>query len=113
MATLGSLKENEFLNSWVVKASGDNAAATATKAASPGRVYYVTAVAAGFSAAVTKILQIKDGATVIAEFPIVNGDIISLSSPLAITPGNAVSAVLAASGTGGNVGYVNLFGFTA
>jgi hypothetical protein len=112
MATLGSIKENEYLNNWVVKASADNAAATATKAAVAGSTHYITAAAAGFSATATKLLQIKDGATVIVEYPIINGDVIPLAVPIKATAENAVSAVLAASGTGGTVGYVNLFGFT-
>lgn len=112
MATLKSLKEGKYLNSWVVKASADNAAATATKAAVTGKTYYLAGVAAGFSSAATKLLQIKDGATVIAEYPIVNSDILNLISPVAITSGAALSAVLAASGGSGNIGYVNLFGFT-
>lgn len=112
MATLKDIQENQYLNNWVVKANADNAAATATKAASIGQTYYVTGVAAGFSAAATKLLQILDGATVIFECPVVNAGVITFPSPLKATQGNAVSAVLAASGTSGNVGYVNLTGFT-
>jgi len=112
MATLTGIKENEYLNGWIVKANADNAAATATKAASPGQAHYITAVAAGFSAAATKLLQVKDGDTVIFEAPINTAGTFHFPSPIRGTTGNAVSAVLAASGTAGTIGYVNLVGFT-
>ena len=112
MSTIRTIEENKYLDNWTVKHSADNATATATKAASAGATHFITSVSAGFSTAATKLLQIKDGATVIVEYPVVNADVIALPAPIKATTGNAVSAVLAASGGAGNVGYVNLFGFT-
>lgn len=99
---------------WVEKSSADNAAATATHAASSGgQSHYVTAVSGSFDAAVAGVtLQLKDGATVLAEWQVHNSLHVDLPSPVKITPGAATSAVLAASGTPGVTGYVNLFGYT-
>lgn len=98
---------------WAVSASADNALATATKAAVAGKSHRITAIFASYSGSKTGLLQIKDGAAVIFEQYIVNADVISLPAPLKITAGNAVSAELAASGTAGILGKVNLAGFTA
>lgn len=112
MATLGNIKENKYLNNWVEKANADNAAATATKAAAAGQTHYITGVAASFSATASALLQIKDGSTVIFEQVVYDHVEIKFDTPLKGTSGNAVSAVLAASGTAGTIGYVNLIGFT-
>lgn len=98
---------------WVEKDSKDNAAATATRAAETGKIHYITGVFASYSAAKTLLLQIKDGSTVIAEQYVVNSEAITFPTPIRATKGNAVSAVLAASGTDGTIGKVNLTGFTA
>jgi hypothetical protein len=98
---------------WVSTASADNALATATKAAETGKSHYITTIFASYSGAKTGLLQIKDGAAVIAEYYIVNADVISLPTPIKATAGNAVSVELAASGTAGTLGKVNLVGYTA
>jgi hypothetical protein len=97
---------------WVVTASADNAAATATRAAEAGKTHHITAVFASFSGAATQLLQIKDGAAVIAEQYVYSSAVITLPKPIEVTEGNAVSAVLAASGGLGVLGKVNLSGFT-
>ena len=97
---------------WNDTASADNDTATATKAGVTGSSHFVTHVSASFGGAATKLLQIKDGDTVIWEKYVVNSDDIAFLIPLPITADNAVSAVLAASGTGGTLGKVNLVGFT-
>lgn len=101
---------NQIAKRWVAKDSQDNSAATATKAAESEKTHIITGVFASFSNAVTKLLQIKDGDTVIAEHYIVDSGYIPLN--IKATAGNAVSAVLAASGTAGQLGKVNLTGFT-
>ena len=97
---------------WVVTASQDNAEATATKAAVSGKSHVVRSVDAGFSGAATKLLQIKDGTTVVWSGPVYSSREVVFPNGLTITKGNACSAVLAASGTGGVTGYVNLHGTT-
>jgi hypothetical protein len=99
-------------NGWVVSASADNALAVATKAAETGKSHYITTIIASYSGTKTGLLQLKDGNNVILEHYVVNTDVISLSSPIKITPGSAVSVELEASGTVGVVGKVNLIGFT-
>ncbi len=109
---MGLAERSPALNGWVVKDSQVNALATATKAAATGQTHYITAVFAGYSGAATGLLQIKDGATVVAEIYIVNAGVVSLPYPIKATAGNAVSAELAAGGAA-VTGKVNLAGFTA
>jgi len=112
MASLASIEENKYLNSFKVTASADNALAVASVPGVAGKSHYITSVAASYCSAKTGLLQIKDGTTVIFEQFIVNADNIIFPVPLKGTPGNAVSAELAASGTAGVLGKVNLVGFT-
>ncbi len=97
---------------WIANASADNAATTATKAAAAGKTHYITSVSASFSLTKNALLQIKDGATVIFEHEVYDQSVIHFPTPIKGTSGNAVSAVLAASGTAGTLGKVNLVGFT-
>lgn len=107
-----SQKVVPYVNGWVATGSADNALATASKAAETGKSHYITAVFAGYSAAKTGLLQIKDGTTVIAEFYIENAEVIPLPTPIKATAGNAVSVELAASGAAGNIGKANIVGYT-
>src|SRR5262245_28914418 len=102
----------ETPSTWTALDSQDNATATATRAGVGGQRHYITGVQASFSAAATKLLQIKDGAAVILEFYVANGAALSFPSPLEITAGAAAAAVLAASGTPGTLGKVCLQGYT-
>lgn len=97
---------------WVAKDSQDDAVATATQAAESGKKHTVYSVDASFSGAVTKLLQIKDGSDIAWEGYVVNSREVVFPKGLSITKGNAVSAVLAASGTGGTIGKVNIHGTT-
>lgn len=97
---------------WVETDSADNGIATATKAAVAGSQYVIYSVTASFTSTTAKLLQVKDGSTVIYEEVIYDGGNIPFPKGIAITPGNAVSAVLAASGAGANIGYVNIHGNT-
>jgi hypothetical protein len=98
---------------WAVKDSKDNALATTNKVADEvGRSHHITGVYASYSAAKTGLLQIKVGTTVIFEHYVVNSLAINFTLPIQCAPGQPVSAELAASGTAGQIGKVNLVGFT-
>ena len=111
--TKDQLELNKYLGSWAARDSKDNALATASQAGEADKKHYITGVAAGYSAAKVGLLQIKDGATVIFEHYVNTAFDLSFPAPLKGTSGNAVSAELAASGAAGNIGKVNLIGFTA
>ena len=102
---------------WHVVATGTNAVATATRAASSEQAHFITGVeysTSGIPAAATSV-TIKDGTTVIAQFevPATQRDpvILPFARPLRCTRGNAASAAIGALGAG-IVGTVNLHGFT-
>jgi hypothetical protein len=95
---------------WTAKDSQDNALATAAKAAVAGKRHCINTVIASFSAAAIKLLQVKEGTTVILEQYVHNAEVIQLDY-LGAT-GNALSAELAASGTGGVLGKVAIVGYT-
>ena len=97
---------------WSEKASADDDAATATHAAATGKQYTLRNIQASFSGAPSAgvLLQIKDGATVIWEGYVSTAEGIDMEVRLPGTPGNLMSAVLAASGAGGKVGKVNIQG---
>jgi len=100
------------ISGWIEKASGDNAVITATKAAVVSKSHYISAILAGYTKEATGLLTIKDGTTIKAEYPVYNSDIIVLPVPIKCTAGNAVSVTLTASGASGNIGKLNLVGFT-
>jgi hypothetical protein len=97
---------------WTATDTQDNATATATRAGVGGQKHYVTGLHASFSAAAIKTLTLKDGSTVLQTFHVHNQRDIALPHAVEITAGSAASAVLAASGTGGVLGAVNLSGYT-
>ncbi len=104
----GAFKEGSF----IAKDSQDNALATATVAASTVRRHYITDIVASYSAAKTGLLQIKLGATVVFEHYFSDTYSVHLETAIVGNVNEAVSAELAASGTGGVVGKVNILGFT-
>ncbi len=100
---------------WVENDTADNAAATAAKAAptDTNKTYVVYGVSASFSdtTVADKLLQIKDGSTVIWQDYVPAGGLErTFPAGLTISKGIACSALLAASGTGGKTGSVNLHG---
>lgn len=96
----------------LAKDSKDNALAVATApAGSANQRYYITGVDASFSGTATKLLQLKDGSTVVWEGYVVNSANINFDSPIEGSLGNSFSAELAASGTAGTIGKVNLRGY--
>lgn len=109
---LGPYVDGGRRDAWQETDSQDNAAATATHAAETGKRHVITAVSASFSASSTKLLQIKDDTTVIWEAYVENHEHLTFPTGLLATAGNAVSAVLAASGGAGTIGKVNIAGYT-
>lgn len=97
---------------WVVKDSKDDAIATAAKAAETGKRHIIHSVDASFSATTAKLLQIKDDTDIVWEGYVYDSREVPFPKGFTLTKGNACSAVLAASGTGGNIGKVNLHGTT-
>lgn len=103
----------EYPSTVLAKDSQDNATATATAAAgNANQRYYITGVDASFTTLDTvQLLQLKDGSTVVWEGYVHTSAFISFPSPIMGSLATAFSAVLAASGTGGNLGKVNLRGY--
>lgn len=97
---------------WIAKDSDDNALSTASKAAPTNNSRHVIAVvtASYSSSSTTGLLQVKEGTTVIHEHYVHGADVIPLEYRAAVN--TAVSAELAASGTGGVVGKVAVIGHT-
>ncbi len=96
--------------------AADNATATATVAAIPAQTHRMMGVHAEFDAAVTsfKAITIIQGSTTLAVFnhDFTNGEFaFAFPTPLPGVMGGAVSATLAASGSGGTSGRVMLFTF--
>jgi hypothetical protein len=114
IASIGATADPHAVSAWsVAGAAQDNLPASATRAAEVGKSHYITGVSAAFSAAVAgKLLEIKDGATVIYRTYVHNARDLTFPKPLQGTAGNAVSAELAASGTAGQFGVVSLAGYT-
>lgn len=101
---------NRGISTWIVTATGDNAIATATKAAEAGKSHYVVAISATYNdSTINNLVALKDGANTVGNFHVGN---IVFSKPLKLTAGNAVSVSLPASGTLGKVGAVTIVGFT-
>lgn len=96
---------------WNEADSATNDTATAAHSAETGNQHVITSVQGAFSAAAIALLQIKDGSTVVWELYIHNADAVLFQGGIKGTRGNAVSAVLAAGGSG-IVGKVNIQGFT-
>lgn len=96
---------------WTENDSQDNALATATRAAEThSRHVIMFAVVSYGTASTSGLLQVKQGSTVVAEHYIHGADVIPLE--LYGDVNQAVSAELAASGTGGVLGKVALVGYS-
>jgi selenophosphate synthase len=95
---------------WSETASDTNAETTATRAAESGRQHIIYGVSASFATTATALLQVKDGSTVIWQDYVYDKLNLTFPQGLSATKGNAVSAVLAASG--GPIQKVNIHGIT-
>lgn len=113
---VNTIEDGEHVyNGWSeITAATNNALATATKAAgAAGTRHHITGVYAGFSATVSgKLLEVKKGSTVVFRTFVYDKAYITFPSPIPAANDEAVSAELAASGTGGTTGVVSLVGFT-
>jgi hypothetical protein len=107
------IQPREYPSTVLAKDSKDNAEATAAASAgAANQRYYITGVDASFTTLDTvKLLQLKDGTTVIWEGYVHTSLSLNFPSPIQGSFATAFSAVLAASGTGGNLGKVNLRGY--
>lgn len=111
---MSMIQPREYPSTILAKDSKDNAAATANApAGTSSQRYYITGVDASFSdGTITSLLQLKDDTTVIWEQYVIGAASISFPSPIvAAQRATSFSAVLAASGTGGKIGKVNLRGY--
>ncbi len=97
---------------WSETDTGTNAEANAVHAAVSGKQFFVTRVQASFSAAPAAgaLLQILDGSTTVWEGYVSDINGIDRGVKIPITKGAAATAKLAASGTGGVIGKVNIQG---
>lgn len=110
--TNGGAPVNLVASTVLASDSKDNAIATATAAAGTAtQRYYITGMDASFSASATKLLQLKDGTTVIWEGYFTNQMRHNFIHPIKGTLGASFSAVLEASGTAGVIGKVALRGY--
>lgn len=96
---------------WVETDSAAAGVATATRAVEANKQHVIYSVDASFSAleATYRLLQIKDGATIIWEGYVTNFKEVPFPKGLSLTRGNLAQAVLAA---GASTGKVNLHGTT-
>lgn len=103
----------EHASEILAKDSQDNATSTATATEGTNQTrYYITGVNASYSVAGTSgLLQLKDDTTVIWEQYIHGSADIHFPSAILGSKEKSVSAVLAASGTLGEIGKVNLIGY--
>lgn len=96
---------------WSESANADNALATATHAGVAGQQHVLTHISASFSASVSgALLTIKEGAVEVLRFYVYDSLEVDLELPFA--DGADVVAELAASGTVGVIGAVNISGYS-
>lgn len=114
-SNINDIQVAQVEGSWSVT-SGllDNALATATRAAEPGRRHVMTKIEASYSSSSTSgLLVVRRGSTVIARKHIHGAGAMDLGDPGFVASTNeAVSAELSASGTAGVTGTVTVLGFT-
>lgn len=99
---------------WTARDGDDNAASAATKAAVTGQRHVVTSITASYATtpAAPKLLELKDGTTVVWSEYITAGVHREFGAGLRMTVGNDAVGALAASGTGGVVSTVTIAGHT-
>lgn len=99
---------------WTARDGDDNAASAATKTGVTGQRHVVSSVTASYATtpAAPKLLEVKDGSTVIWSEYITAGVHRVFDPPLRLSSGADAVGALAASGTGGVVSTVTITGFT-
>ena len=100
------------VSSWIASDTATDAPVTASRAAPPqGLSHYVTSVSGSYSGTAAGSLTLKQGSAIIATWYVHDALVLSLSSPVLIAPGTAVSLELEAGGTGID-GAATLTGYT-
>ena len=99
---------------WTARDGDDNAASAATKTGVTGRRHVVTGIAASYATtpAAPKLLEIKDGSTVVWSAYITAVFSEQFPAGIRISSGADAVGALAASGTGGVVSTVTITGYT-
>ena len=102
-----------YVAEWNATAIVDNGVAVANRAAPPaGGRHYVTGISGSFNAALIRLMRLLIGGVVAQNFHVHNQRDVEFDTPIECPVDAAVSVDLAASGTAGQVGTVNLRGFT-
>lgn len=98
---------------WTARDADDNAASAATKTGIAGQRHVVTSITAsyGTAPAAAKLLEIKDGSTVVWSIYTTSGHY-TFPHGLRLSSGNDAVGALAASGTGGVSSTVTIAGYT-
>lgn len=96
---------------WAANDSAVNDVATATKAAESGKQHCISNVTASFSAAAIALLEIKEDSTTVFSTYVHNGQVVTFPTLFQFRVGAAVSATLAAGGSG-VTGAVSMAGLT-
>jgi hypothetical protein len=99
---------------WTARDGDDNSASAATKAGITSQRHVVTSITASYATtpASPKLLEIKDGSTVIWSVYITAAFTKEFTPPLRISSGADAIGAMAASGTGGVVSTVTIAGYT-
>ena len=103
-------------NEWTETATADNSAATATKTGVSGVAQYITHISASFEVATTSVgkrLDLKDGGSIIMSWWVKDDVGYDFDPPLEITVAADAVLTMAASGNAGDLGAVNMAGFTS
>lgn len=105
------MSEHTDISKWTIGITADNTSGVAARSAVSGRTHYVTSLSASFSTTNLKLLTLGDGTTTLSWYVYDHVEL-SWPKPLKFVQGAAVTATLAATGTGGQIGTVVLTGFT-
>ena len=99
---------------WTARDGDDNAASAATKTGVTGQRHVVLSITASFATtpAAPKLLELKDGATVVWSAYITTPFHATFDGGIRMSLGNDAVGALAASGTGGVVSTVTIAGRT-
>ena len=99
---------------WTARDGDDNSASAATKTGIAGQRHVVTSITASYATtpAAPKLLELKDGSTVVWSLYITAGVHVPFPKGIRITAGADAVGALATSGTGGVVSTVTITGYT-
>lgn len=102
-----------YVSEWNATAAVDNGVAVVNRAAPPtGGRHYITGISGSFNAALIRLMRLLIGGAVAQNFHVHNQRDVEFDMPIECPVDAPVALDLAASGTLGQVGAVNLRGFT-